>query len=606
MNYQLPSRLLVAFSGVLAIAAFLFVLNVWVAVAFRQPLETVTPWLWFLPPDAWHLVNPGVFDNALKWGAAAGGTVLAVCLYVASQAPPGEPYGDARWAKRHEIAKAGLLDPSGVILGKLGGPRWFAPFIRSTRDKYCNTLLVAPPGGGKGVGVVIPTLLTWPGSAVVLDVKGENHEKTAARRKAMGDDVFVFSPLAEDGQTHRFNPLEAVAALEDKGRQYSELQRIAEQLLVPSGNADRSFMPGARELFIGAASAILKQENPRIGAVLKALAPAVPEDDAEPVSNSMSARLRVLANQAVHEEARDSLLQFAAYDPRSLATYLSVLKGSGLGAWANPAIDAATSANDFDLGSLRRSPQSIYIVIAPNDMKVLAPVARLFFQSTIAAMQARLPGPEDKLPFLLLLDEFKTLGEMEAVLNAAGTMRQYGGHMLIVVQGTTNLEEVYGQAGAQSLMNACQVHAYMSINDPKTKEMISRSLGTRATETVHESTSRQLGKLGGSRTRSSQTRAQKLLSEDAVNRIGEDAILLLAKDARPIKARKVIYYKDWRLKKLAAIGAGEIQREEHQGRQKRQERNAGDAQIPRPLLSQAQGFLRSVGIAKASLESQTA
>jgi len=174
MNYHVPSRLLIAFSLVLGFAAFLFVINVWVAVAFRQPLDSVTPWLWFLPPDAWYLVNPGVFDNALKWGAAAGGAVLTTCLYLAAEAPPGEPHGDARWAKRHEIAKAGLLDPSGVILGKLSGPRWFGSFIRSTRDKYCNTLLVAPPGGGKGVGVVIPTLLTWPGSAVVLDIKGEN------------------------------------------------------------------------------------------------------------------------------------------------------------------------------------------------------------------------------------------------------------------------------------------------------------------------------------------------------------------------------------------------------------------------------------------------
>ena len=102
---------------------------------------------------------------------------------------------------------------------------------------------------------------------------------------------FQQNPLAEDGQTHRFNPLEAVATLEDEGRQYSELQRIAEQLLVPSGNADKSFMPGARELFVGAASAVLKQDNPRIGAVLKVLATAIPDDDAELVSNSMSARL---------------------------------------------------------------------------------------------------------------------------------------------------------------------------------------------------------------------------------------------------------------------------------------------------------------------------
>jgi len=601
MNYHIPSRLLVGFSFVLGLAAFLFVLNVWVAVAFRQPLDSVTPWLWFLPPDAWHLVNPGVFDNALKWGAAAGGAVLATCLYLASQAPPGEPHGDARWAKRHEIAKAGLLDPSGVILGKMGGLWGFGSFIRSTRDKYCNTLLVAPPGGGKGVGVVIPTLLTWPGSAVVLDIKGENYEKTAARRKAMGDDVFVFSPLAEDGKTHRFNPLEAVAALEDEDQQYTELQRIAEHLLVPSGNADRSFMPGARELFIGAASAILKQDNPRIGAVLKALAPAMPDDDSEPASNGMSARLRVLAKQAVHEDARDSLLQFAAYDPRSLATYLSVLKGSGLSAWANPAVDAATSANDFDLGSLRRSPQSIYIVIAPNDMKMLAPVARLFFQSTIAAMQAGLPGPEDKLPFLLLLDEFKKLGKMEAVQEAAGTMRQYGGHMLIVVQGIPNLEEVYGRAGAQGLMNACQVHAYMSINDPETKQMISRSLGTHAAETVQESTSRQLGKLGGSRTQSNQTRAQKLLSEDAVNRIGEDTILLLAKDARPIKAKKVKYYKDWRLKKLARNTSGDLITNKFgeviSGDNTERERLC----VPINLLERAHGFIQKVRVAKAAI-----
>ena len=603
MNYQIPSRLLVALSLVLGFAAFLFVLNVWIALAFRQPLDSVTPWLWIFPPDAWHLVNPEAFDNALKWGAATGGAVFCVCLYYASEAPPGEPHGDARWAKRHEIARAGLLDPSGVILGKLGGSRSFAPFIRSTRDKYCNTLLVAPPGGGKGVGVVIPTLLTWPGSTVVLDVKGENYDKTVARRKAIGDDVFVFSPLAEDGQTHRFNPLEAVAALEDEGRQYSELQRIAEQLLVSSGNADKSFMPGARELFVGAASAVLKQDNPRIGAVLKALAPAIPEDDAEPVSNSMSARLRVLAKQAVHEDARNSLLQFAAYDPKTLAIYLSVLKGSGLGAWANPAVDAATSANDFDLGSLRRKPQSIYIVIAPNDMKVLAPVARLFFQSTIAAMQARLPGPEDKLPFLLLLDEFKTLGEMQAVQDAAGTMRQYGGHMLIVVQGIPNLDEVYGHAGAQSLMNACQLHAYMSINDPKTKEMISRSLGTHAVETTHESTNRQFGKFGGSRTQSNQTRAQKLLSEDAVNRIGDDTILLLAKDARPIRAKKVKYYKDWRLKKLAAASA---RNEDPKRADNKQQEDNVQAAIPPLLLSQARGFLEIVGVAKVAISAHQA
>jgi type IV secretory pathway TraG/TraD family ATPase VirD4 len=143
----------------------------------------------------------------------------------------------------------------------------------------------------------------------------------------------------------------------------------------------------------------------------------------------------------------------------------------------------------------------------------------------------------------------------------------------------------------------------MSINDPETKQMISRSLGTHAAETVQESTSQQLGKLGGSRTQSHQTRAQKLLNEDEVNRIGEDTILLLAKDARPIKAKKVKYYQDWTLKNLAALSADGLSlNDAEDGNEPRE----GDAEVPRPLLKQAQGFLVNVGIARASLVAQAA
>jgi len=242
-------------------------------------------------------------------------------------------------------------------------------------------------------------------------------------------------------------------------------------------------------------------------------------------------------------------------DPKTLAVYLSVLKTSGLGAWSDPAVDAATSANDFDLTSLRRVPQSIYIVIAPNDMKILAPIARLFFQTVVAAMQARLPAEDEPLPVLLLLDEFKSLGKMEAVSEATGTLRQYGGRMLLVVQGIPNLEEVYGRAGSDSLMNACQLHAFMSINDPRSKEMLSRSLGTHGIETTSTSVSRMLGAFGGSRSESTQTRAQKLLDEAEINRLGPDTVLLVPKDARPIKARKVTYYRDRALRNLASSKA---------------------------------------------------
>ena len=143
----------------------------------------------------------------------------------------------------------------------------------------------------------------------------------------------------------------------------------------------------------------------------------------------------------------------------------------------------------------------------------------------------------------------------------------------------------------------------MSINDPKTKEMISRSLGTHAVETTHESTNRQFGKFGGSRTQSNQTRAQKLVSEDAVNRIGDDTILLLAKDARPIRAKKVKYYKDWRLKKLAAVSA---QSENPKGTDSEREKIDLETAVPPLLIAQAQEFLKIVGVAKSSLPAHPA
>lgn len=236
-------------------------------------------------------------------------------------------------------------------------------------------------------------------------------------------------------------------------------------------------------------------------------------------------------------------------------------------------------------------------------MDMLAPVARLFFQSAIATMQSGLPEPDETLPFLLLLDEFKSLGKMEAVSNATGTLRQFGGHMLIVVQGLSNLDEVYDSAGAQSLMNACQVHAFMSINDPATKEMISRSLGNHGVETSHESTSRQFGTFGGSTTRSAQTRASKLLPEEAVNRMGEDAILLIAKDARPIRARKVKYYEDLKLKKLAGGRTVNVQ---HVETNEFQAPDEIETAVAEPLVSRAHTFLLDVEGAKASLMSQAA
>lgn len=553
-SLKLPSVPVILLSIVMGGFTGILAMNFFLAYRIGASFDQVTPFLWFEASDVTRRLHAPAFAEALKIGGMAGIATVIGCLIFTMRPEQRSPHGDARWATRREIVEAGLLDEAGVILGKLGSPRSRAPFLRSASDAYSNTLLVAPPGGGKGVGVVIPTLLTWPGSAVVLDVKGENLAATAGQRQRMGDTVYVFAPYDPDGRTHRFNPLEPIRRIGDADRRYSALRLLATHLLTSQGKADEPFIEGARELFTATASVALDTEEPTLGHVLRLLAPTIGTETIgnEAIDQMMAKRLRGLAEQAPHPSARTSLLQYSAYDPKTIGTFLSVLKSCGLGVWADPAIDRATSANDVDLDTLRAAPQTIYIVISPNEMDALAPVARLFFQSVTAALQSRMPTPAaDPLPVLLLLDEFKALGRMDTILNAATVLRGYGGRMLFVVQGLPNLEEVYGRAGAEGLMNACQLHAYMSVNDPRTKAMLSRSLGTREMVTAQESTSRTLGKSGLSRTRTEQRSAARLLSEDEINRIGPDTILLLPQNARPIRARKVRYFEDRALRGLA-------------------------------------------------------
>ena len=553
-KFEMPSLPLVMLSSIMGAFIGTLVMNFWLGYLIGTPLEEITPLYWFEASSGLRRLYASAFAESLQAGIISGIAANIACLILAIRPEKETPHGDARWATRREINEAGLVDKTGVILGKLGSPRSRAPFLRSSSDTYSNTLLVAPPGSGKGIGVVIPTLLTWPGSAIVLDVKGENLEATAGQRQRLGDDIFVFAPYASDGKTHRFNPLEPIRGLKDPDRQFSELRRLATHLLTSKGRADEPFIEGARELFTAAASLAINSKEPTLGHTLRLLAPAMTDIKNGDVdtATSMGKRFNVLASQAKHVSAQTTFLQYSAYDPKTIATYLSVVKSTGLGAWSDPAIDNATSANDFDLSNLRSEPQTIYIVISPNDMEALAPAARLFFQTATAALQSRMPSEGDAFPVLFVLDEFKSLGRMETMLNAATTLRGYGGRMLFVLQGIANIEEVYGRAGTDGLMNACQMHIFMSVNDPRTKEMLSRSLGNRQITTNQESTSQTSGRLGFSKTRTEHRSSTRLLSEDQINRLGKDAVLLLPQNTRPIRARKVVFFKDRSLKKLAS------------------------------------------------------
>ena len=143
-------------------------------------------WWWF----SFDAYAPHVFDEGGYIAAAGGLAAVAVATTMsvlrAREAKRVTTYGSARWAETREIREAGLLGEDGVLLG-----RWRGDYLR--HDGPEHVLCFAPTRSGKGVGLVVPTLLTWPGSAIVHDIKGENWTLTAGWRARFGR-VLLFDP----------------------------------------------------------------------------------------------------------------------------------------------------------------------------------------------------------------------------------------------------------------------------------------------------------------------------------------------------------------------------------------------------------------------------
>lgn len=174
----------------------------WTAWRLGFPPQLGEPWFYIRPgmpvylPQAffWWLIvydayAPRIFFQGASI-AASGGFLAAAAAFTLSiwraRERAVETYGSARWAKPSEVRRAGLLGPDGVVLGRYGGA-----YLR--HDGPEHVLCFAPTRSGKGVGLVVPSLLTWPGSAIVHDIKGENFMLTAGFRARHGR-VLLFDP----------------------------------------------------------------------------------------------------------------------------------------------------------------------------------------------------------------------------------------------------------------------------------------------------------------------------------------------------------------------------------------------------------------------------
>ncbi len=212
-------RLTAAAAVIVGFTVFSFAWSTALYLMLGFGLDAIRPWSVYQYIYAYGISGPDANVIGTSFFIAAMvGAIGAGALWMLR---PKNYYGDARWAYSSEIRHAKLMDPGGILIGKRG-----AAFLRN--DEPGHLLVAAPTRSGKGVGIVIPNLLSWPGSVVVLDIKHENHAITSGFC-GKHQPVFKWSPMDDDGQSHRYNPFDEVR--QDIGHRISDLQRLAAILL---------------------------------------------------------------------------------------------------------------------------------------------------------------------------------------------------------------------------------------------------------------------------------------------------------------------------------------------------------------------------------------
>ncbi len=489
-------------------------------------------------PDDFRLIN------LIMGGAGVAGLLMSLAMSGSALTR----FGYTHWQTRREMKRNGFFGKpgTGFVIGKLGKPTARAPFLCSTT--FPHALIVAPTGRGKTTGFVIPNLLTWQGSAVVLDVKCECYEASARHRAAQGDLVYRFAPTDwENRRTHRYNPLLRIYELEDPARQQMELQLLATLFLQNDNDRVQGLLKGGIDLFVAAGLLAFQRQRPTLGEIYRIAASG----------GQKQKEYLARAHEVWNPAARLIFTRLASTNNDTLTSYVSLLMTSGLDQWQNPAIDDATAISDFDFRTIRKTPFSVYLVVQPLMVKPLAPLIRLFFSDLLSALQDREPGLDEPWPVMIMLDEFNRLGKMPIVAESIEVLRHYRGHLAVVTQTIPAIDEIYGENTRRALQGNAGVKLYLTPSDEKTIEELSKAVG-KTTKTV-VTRSRAVGKNPfEGRSQSERTEEVSLLPEDEARRLPLDEIVVVVDAQMPIRAKRVVYFEDPYFKEIHAAQEGEL------------------------------------------------
>ena len=331
------------------------------------------------------------------------------------------PYGAARFGTLMEAARQGLAARQGIVLGVLGGVT-----IRS--DEPAHILVVGPSRSGKGTGFVLPNGYLWQGSAVFFDPKRENFEALANHRRALGDQVFMFSPGSPD--THRYNPLAFVRRDE---RMATDCLVVA-SFVIPEKGDDT--WAGAGRLLLSALIGYVLA-SPLTAAVQHMRTVARMTTTGKDISTVLRA---IVKTERAHLPTWivDGFNQYIAIEPETRNSAVFNVN-MAMSLWNNGLISAATETSDFDIRNLRRERMTIFIGCTIAELAIFRPLIRILFQQIHDLLMEKIPGPDEPHQVLLMLDEFYHVGRMDSLISKITISAGYGFRMAIVCQDIAQL-----------------------------------------------------------------------------------------------------------------------------------------------------------------------
>jgi type IV secretion system protein VirD4 len=539
---QVVAVLLVAFFAI-------WTATQWTAAQLGYQPELGSPWFRlaglpvYLPPAffwwwfSFDAYAPAIFFKGACI-AASGGFIaiivaIAMSVWRAREARIARTYGSARWASGKDVRAARLLGSSGVILGRFG-----SDYLRHNGPEH--VLCFAPTRSGKGVGLVIPTLLTWPESCVVHDIKGENWQLTAGFRARHGR-VFRFDPT--DTSSSAYNPLAEVRLGASEVR---DVQNVADVLVDPEGSLERRnhWEKTSHALLVGAILHVLYAEEDKTLAGVAAFL----SDPRRTIETSLRAMMTTahLGEAGVHPVVASAARELLNKSENERSGVLSTAM-SFLGLYRDPVVAHVTRQCDWQIPDLVDGPlpATLYLVVPPSDISRTKPLIRLILNQIGRRLTEDLGLGERRRRVLLMLDEFPALGRLDFFESALAFMAGYGLKAFLIAQSLNQIEKAYGANNA--ILDNCHVRVSFATNDERTAKRISDALGT-ATELramknyAGHRLSPWLGHLMVSRSET----ARFLLTPGEIMQLPPNEEIVMVAAVPPIRATKARYFEDAR------------------------------------------------------------